>query len=221
MKNRRRGNPNVNGEEYCVNSEYSTEEIDQQDIEDMKKDGLSCIYAQVSEASLSSIFKTRNLFSTSTRYSKGIFVDGMSSSTDLSNGGGKSVFTRMHTKNSQKTGNWYTGVSKPAIIFPPEILQRVDCYAYPDDKFGSLSPSTFDNRVSPEQLLKKMNTHYNCSNEIMFQDAIPMTEAKYIVCQDPGHCIQNLKNAGILEIGGQSLEKSVITPANFQSLSNI
>ncbi|MDA1060469.1 MAG: hypothetical protein O3B47_01610, partial [bacterium] len=203
-----------------VHSEYSAERVVPVSVAKLKGKGLHSVYHQFNSSVLENIFKAKSLMSTSTRWSKGILQSGMSSTTDMAKGGGTEVFTRIHTKNSAKSGIWYSS-GKPALVYKPEIFSRMDCYCYSSDQYGSKQPSTYSQRVSPLKLTEMMSSHYATGHEVMFHDAINLDDAAYLVVDNPTSYIARLEKMGITEVGGKPLSQFVISESKFQSLNSV
>ncbi|MFH1218742.1 MAG: hypothetical protein V1679_02790 [Candidatus Peregrinibacteria bacterium] len=206
--------------EIVIHDEYKTAKVNPTNVETLKNNGLHCLYHQFEPDKMVAILKSGKLLSTSTRWSKGILKDGMSSTSDLQRGGGAEVFLRMHTKSSVGKDQWYNS-SKPAIIFSPKLFQRLDCYCYSSDNFGSQNPGTFEQRISPAKLLSILNSNYITNHEVMFHDAVDIGELLYIVHDSPNEVLNKLKDAGITQIGGKPVEDIVISKNQFENLNNI
>ena len=215
----RRGNPHVVDQTDAVHPEYEAKQVAPSTVENLRKKGLHSVYHQFSMDTLEEIFRIRTLLSSTTRWSKGVMTKGMSSTVDHKDGGATEVFTRIHTKHS--TNLWYKQ-DDPAIVFPPEVLERLDCYCYKSDKYGSKLPDVFSQRISPEQLVDMMMANYDTGNEIMFFDALDaVQDAAYIVCKnnnEVNHVKSKLTTLGITSIGGKPLHKAVITRDQFSSI---
>lgn len=204
------------GSTVAVHNEYSAETVENASVETLKKHGLHSMYHQFDLDITGPLFKAGNLMCTTTRWSKGVLKSGMSSTTDLGNGGATEVFMRCHTNQSASQSTWYN--SKPAVVFSPELLTRLDCYCHSSDKYGSKLPGVFDERISPAQLLKQLSQVYQSNHEVMMYDAVDLKDAEYIVYSNPQEVIYRLKQAGITNIGGKPLEKAVITPDQFRKI---
>ncbi|GEM_PF-6761714 len=203
-----------------VHKEYKAEQVGPVSVEKLQTKGLHSLYHQFDMSILEEMFKTGTLLSTATRWAKGILKDGMSSLTDLSNGGGREVYMRIHTKKS--LNNWGSS-EKPAVIFAPGLFNRMDCYCYASDKYGSKLPDVFSQRVSPEKLVGMMNANYNSGHEVMFHDAVDLRaeNAAYVVCSSASQAAEvkaRLKQIGVTNIGKKTLEQAVITRSQFQSV---
>ncbi len=203
-----------------VHSEYSAELVKPASVEELRKKGLHSVYTQFSGDHLESMFKMGKLLCTSTRWAKGVLTHGMSSTPDMESGGATEVFTRILTNHATQGGYWYNS-GKPALVFRPEIMSRLDCYCYASDQYGSKKPGTFSQRISPAKLVEQMSVSYNTSNEVMFHDAISIDDAAYLVCDDPATYIARLKKIGITSVGGKPLSEFVISKAKFKSLKQI
>lgn len=215
LKKIRRESHDPANHQRAVHSEYQAEEVVPESVAALRQKGLHSVYHQFPLSALEHIFRTGKIMSTATRWSKGILADGMSSATDMSNGGATEVFTRIHT--AQSLGTWYSS-DKPALVFSPALLGRMDCYCYSSDQFGSKLPGVFDQRISPEKLVSMMSSSYSSGHEVMFHDAINVQEAAYIVYHTPSAVIAKLKAFGITTLGGKPLEQAVITPQQFKSV---
>ena len=204
-----------------IHGEYQASQVSKETVEKMKEKGLHSVYHQISLSNLEAAFKCGNVLSTTTRWSKGILEEGMSSDTDLANDGASEVFSRIHTNDSAKNNKWYSNGSKPAVIFGPETFERLDCYCYASDKFGSKATGTFGERISPEKLVDTMVSSYHAGNEVMFYDAMDLSKAKYIVFDDKEAVIAKLKAAGVKTLGGKPLDEAVVTQQEFSQIKNI
>jgi Tfp pilus assembly major pilin PilA len=200
------------GSTTSVNPEYQAETLTPEAVEDLKSKGLVCVYQTGAMTQLEHVFKSGTLMSTLTRWSKGLLKHGMSSTKDLSNGGAAGVFTRILTKNA------IDSLPEGSYVFRPSILQRMDCYCYTSDQFGSKIPGTFDQRVSPTKLVESMMNYFNTGNEVMFHDAVPVDEVMYIVHSNPPAITARLKKIGVTQIGGKPLEEAVITKEQFKKI---
>lgn len=191
------------------------------DINKLKEMGLHSIYEHFDISQLEQIFKSEALISTKSRWSKWILIHWMSSTTDMTNGWATSVFTRILTNNAVKKWLWYN--SSPCIIFDPSLFERLDCYCFASDKFGSKLPWVFDQRLSPEKLVQSMSSSYNTWNEVMFHDTISIWEAskyiKYLVYDQPKKIIERLKKIWITKIWGKPLEEAVISREKFKTIT--
>ncbi len=212
----RKGSAQASGDTASIHDEYDALLAKPEEIDKLKTLGVHSVYHQFSDDNLEAIFKSGQAFCTSTRWSKGIFKGGMSPTEDLVKGGATEMFTRMHLKSS--LGSWYN--EKPALVFPVKFLQRLDCYCYATDQYGSKMPGVFNQRISPEQLAKQLQSYYVTNHEIMFRDALPVAQAAYLVVSDPGSYIKRLEAIGVTQIGGRPLKEAVITRSKFASINN-
>lgn len=202
----------------AVHPEYEASQTNEQLVQELKEQGLHSLYHSFKLEHLESIFGAGQLLSTTTRFSKGLFAEGMSSLKDVETGGATEAFTRIHTKDSAKKGIWY-GSGKPALVFGPELFKRMDHYCYTSDTYGSKVPSAYEQRVDPKTLVKMMVNNYSSSNETMFFDAVSLQDARYIVYSNPAEIIARLEKLGIKKLGGKSLKEAVITPEQFKSIN--
>lgn len=217
LKNIRQESYDAAGSITDIHPEYSAEKVQEISVENLQGKGLHSVYHQFDLDVIASMFKAGKLLSTSTRWAKGVLKSGMSSTTDMGNGGATEVFMRCHTKKSAQNSIWYA--SKPAVVFGPSLMARMDCYCFASDLCGSKMPGVFDQRISPEKLITQLNSVYSPGHEVMMYDAVDLSEAQYIVYDNPSDVIEKLKAAGIHTIGGKPLEKAVITREQFKKIN--
>lgn len=212
----RKDNADPSGQAISVHGEYDAETATPSSLEELQKLGLHSMYHQFDLDVLDQMFQAEKLLCTTTRWSKGVLKSGMSSTQDLGNGGATEVFMRCHTKNSVQ--NWTGTSNKPAVIFGPKLLTRLDCYCYASDKYGSKMPGVFEQRIGPSQLIKQLVTAYTAGHEVMMHDAVDLGDAQYIVYDNPASVIERLTAIGITTIGGKPLKEAVITREQFKKV---
>lgn len=127
------------------------------------------------------------------------------------------VFTRIATPEGlrmQKEESLYGG--EAVFIFENDILDRLDWYAFNEDKYGGTDQKAFIWRVAPTELFEEQKQNFELSNEQMFRLGISLTKLKYIACgseKSAKAIVYTLLEAGINEINGRPLEEViVITP---------
>ena len=136
----------------------------------------------------------------------GMWMDGMSSSSDMGHGSSQFVFIRQNknvTENSSDYGLQH-------IYYSPNILKRTHNYAYDSDQFGEMklksTQSYFD--------FDSMASHTGSGNEVMIKHHVSLLDDIEIVTfEDPKfrtQVIQQLKDAGITEIRGVPVEKRFV-----------
>lgn len=156
---------------------------------------------------------SNGMLSSHQRYRQGILVDGWSTWEDFKRGGANSVFTRTiseHTEQREFGMSFLNGIN---LIFNPKIWDRLDFYLYSSDCFGNTSDEFFKNRLSPEEYLSQIaDGTYGKNNEQMFRRCIPIDMFMGILVRsrkEKAHMIKELKEAGIFNINGKSLNSFI------------
>ncbi len=150
---------------------------------------------------------------------------GASVDADMERGGGDSVFGRIVTKRAIKDKMEYSNAFKGGvyeIIYSPKVLERLDWYAYDGDNFGSTLPHAWNSRPGAEDFIRKMNSSYSSSNEIMFRSALSAEDAVGIVCEDDQlrrNLIDNFKANGVTKINGKSISAFVTVSSQMKEFS--
>ena len=159
----------------------------------------------------SEIFKVlrEGLLSSSERYARGVFREGMSTLEDFQEGGADSVFTRILTKE------WREKKHGSFVIFKPELFDRTDWYSYKNDRFGSTDEEIFKHRLSPDELMGKIandKDYMYRSNEQMFRTGIGASYIEAIEVDDitRGQIISELRKMGLTEFDGRPIESVII-----------
>jgi hypothetical protein len=147
------------------------------------------------------------LLSSTSRYDRGVFVNGMSTSEDFRTGGADGVFTRMARsarEATEKGGNF-------RLVIDRKELGRMDWWAYDGDRYGTTDIDKMTGRMSVPNLLKEAPD--SCTNEFMFQKGVSMTKVKRIVTRGSEtrqSLLAELKKRGIAKYNGVPVEKFVI-----------
>jgi hypothetical protein len=213
----RKGSAQPTGSDKTVSDEHQASQVTPAEIEKLRQKGLHSLYHQFNPNALEAMLESGALMSTELRRSKGKTESGMSSSTDMVDGGATEVFLRMHTGDSLDKGQWYSS-GKPAFIFRPSMFERMDCFCYGSDKFGSKVPATLKQSFSPEQLVTNMGAYYNTGHEVMFKESVNLDTVAYIVCDNKKQMIAKLKKiTGKNTFNGIALEDFVISRAELKS----
>lgn len=152
---------------------------------------------------------TQGLMCTTERYSRGVMIDGMSSTSDMYTGGADSVFTRIANKSRREK------MKGAVVVFKPEVFDRTDWYSYSYDKFGSTDDDSFAERLSPDAIFAKLtdpNGRYLVKNEQMFRTGIGagFIESIEVDSSSRDGIIAELRSMGLEEINGRPIEEVVI-----------
>lgn len=173
---------------------------------------IALVHSTINAASIPQILRT-GLMSTSERLLFGNSEVGLSSVADLRLGGGESVFTCAVTANSLRTTEDEIGTyGGTLIVLKPELMDRTDMYAYGDDNFGRTDPITFDQRLTPEELLSQISEkgiNQMSGNEQMFKHGIPVEAIAGISVSrqaDKEKMIATLHADGITAVNGVIIE---------------
>ena len=130
------------------------------------------------------------LLSSQERYSRGAFVDGLSTVKDFHTGGADSVFTRTfaeQAKTNRDLSPHEEGGRSYFIIMDPNLYNRTDFYSYPKDLYGSTAEVPFRLwRQSPDEVLEGQvdGEGFKVDNEQMFRTGIPTESFQAIACFD-------------------------------------
>ena len=140
--------------------------------------------------------KSGGLKSGMERHSRGAFVNGLSTPTDLYTGGADSVFTRTVAENARGgIGEvLFDGKGKGKgeregyfIVMAPDLYNRTDFYSYSKDLYGSTAEIPFRRmRQSPDEVLDDQvhGEGFEERNEQMFRTGIPTESFRAIACFD-------------------------------------
>jgi len=151
-----------------------------------------------SESTIMSMIENGGLSATTTRYSEGIGVSGMSSSSDIQTGGADYIFTRQHT--GAKTG-------RANVTLSGDLLRRLDWFAYASDTYGAQNPNSRSGVHSRNNL---QNVQYTSgSQETMFKHRIDWDDIDSIRIGDTAvrnSVIAKARAKGITHLGRRRLE---------------
>ncbi len=150
---------------------------------------------------------TQGLMCTTERYNRGVMRSGMSSDDDIRDGGADSVFTRV--SNEAQRG-WIMG---PTIVLKPEVFDRTDWYAYPDDEYGSTKDTTFLGRISPDTLIPAATSlRHMSANEQMFRTGIGANFIESVLVHPAARerIITELRSMGLEEVDGKPIEEIIV-----------
>lgn len=155
------------------------------------------------------------LDATTTRWTRGIDINGLSSDKDVKSGGAEYVFMRPRYSHS-------ADLKLGAISFhAPELFRRLDWYAYAADSYGVRNPAhkslfmgatSFTNPNWFGELMAGAKSI--TSPEIMFRGTVPFKHAVEMMVSKEAkvHIIEALKKAGVESINGDSLDLFFTTP---------
>lgn len=164
-------------------------------------------FHSVNKYHLADILRT-GLASTQERYRRGCMAVGLNSYNDLQTGGADSVFVRTVTDaNLSQQDEVFRGT---IIVMNPSIMDRTDWYSYPYDHNGSTTPEALEDRLSPDELLAKINSQpeETRSNEQMFNCGIGAGSFMGIAVESPSHkdeLITLLAEQGVLDCNGTTI----------------
>ena len=184
----------------------------------LKKDGVKGIYHDIWDTK--TIVKILSdpdgsgLVASTQRYSRGLLVDGMSTSTDFGTGGADGVFTRLVAagrRHSKVTG---TG---GRVMVDTDQLGRSDWYFFNRDNYGRAGPAQYAQRkLVPEmgETLRDLSQ----SNEMIFQHGIPVEAMRAVVIPSPtkrASVLKELKAAGVTLVRGKPIEDFIIAEEKY------
>lgn len=157
------------------------------------------------------------------RMSRDPHADGQSVEGDLEHGGANSVFLSMLTKGPGRAhfrDPWMRTWNRPEafIVYKHELLDRIDWFAYDKDEFGETSERVLDRRPSPLEFFRNQYSLNRPTNEIMMPHGIANEDIDCIVLQTEDGVqamVDMLRDRGISQIGGRSLENILITKEQF------
>ncbi|MFZ1302060.1 MAG: hypothetical protein WAQ27_05835 [Candidatus Microsaccharimonas sp.] len=145
------------------------------------------------------------LASTQERHKRSCMAVGLNSYNDLRTGGADSVFVRTVTEaNLSQQDEVFDST---AIIMNPSLMDRTDWYAYSYDHNGSTDPEALNDRLSPDELLAKINSHpeETRTNEQMFNAGIGKESFMGIAVESTFHkdeLVRILLEQGVSECNG-------------------
>ncbi len=182
---------------------------------------------------LINLFKTKALLSSHERLKRGFYIEGLSLQEDLKTGGADNVFLRAISKDSLEKNNFLnieinSIFQNIILIFEPDILDRLDWYAYLEDQFGSKEEEYYKNRILPDEFFTNLSDYKslekNLENEIMFPKGIGIEKIKFIVCPTEEIrelFIKFLEMNNIKELNGKPINDIVIYVKTFEDLFKI
>jgi len=154
------------------------------------------------------------LLSSTQRYARGIFVNGMSTGTDFRTGGADGVFTRVVVRGRRHLSASHYGAR---VLIDPDQVGRSDWYFFNFDNYGRAGPNQFrDRTLVPE--MKDVFRRLSVSNEMVFQHGIPVEALRGVVIPDAStrrRIIRKLREAGITEVNGKPVEKFIMSRERF------
>jgi hypothetical protein len=151
------------------------------------------------------------LMSSSERYRRGLFRNGMSTTKDFDTGGADSVFVRTIRRDEI----YREGLKTGTILLNPTIYERTDWHAYSSDMYGSTSAGALRTSLSPEDLFNQL---LDCTNEQMFRMGIEANAIDAVLVaseEERGRLVEAMKQRGIFQVGERKVEDLVQDRALF------
>jgi len=155
-----------------------------------------------------------NLYSSTSRFSRGKNILGMSTARDLKTGGGDYVFLSPFRK-----GDWIDYNRHSATIFfkPETLLRRTDWYAWRSDKYGVINPKEvfahFDSAdaIDMANWIKELQSA-DGGGELMIQHALSFDDAEFIYVPEVwrDEILTLLRVRGKRTIGGRPIEEVIV-----------
>ena len=149
------------------------------------------------------------LLSSTQRFNRGLFTEGMSTSADFQSGGADGVFTRLVVQGQK---NKSFGVFKARVLIDPGQLGRLDWYFFNHDNFGRAGPEQFAKRSLIPEMKTKAFARLSTGNEAVFQHGIPLEAIRGVVISNAGRrrqIIDELRRRGVTQVNGQPLERFI------------
>lgn len=148
------------------------------------------------------------LLSSTTRFDRGVFIEGMSTIEDFQTGGANGVFTRVANSNKKlkECHNRYR------VTIKTEELGRDDWWAHSSDRYGRSAKSVQGERWDANAISKGWK-EASSGNEVMFQDGVPVSSWKNVIARDVGmknELIAELKKMGVSKVNGKSLDDFIV-----------
>jgi hypothetical protein len=154
------------------------------------------------------------LLSSTQRYSRGIFINGMSTQTDFGTGGADGVFTRIVAKGQKHHEPTSKGVR---LLIDTDQLGRSDWYFFNFDNYGRAGPVQYKQRkLVPE--MKSTLRELSTGNEMVFQHGIPVEAIRAAVvvsAKERELVLQRLRKAGVQSINGKSVEQFIMNKESY------
>ncbi len=187
--------------------EYSTI-VDQGASERYLQEGERLLLHTINDPETLVLMLQHGLLSINERFKQGIPVTGQSVDNDFQSGGADSVFLRA----LQAGGYDKTFLNRIHLLINPQVLDRTDWYAYNYDSYGTIEPSQFNLRPSPEQFFAEQRRISSQTNEIMMRRGIQpemisgvMVDSEALKAQ----IVATLQEAGITEVNGVPIDQFV------------
>jgi len=187
--------------------------VDPENVALASKYNVAYLYHEADKAdAVVNVLKSGELLSTTSRYERGLFVQGASSGTDITTGGADSVFTRIVYDHDIANGERrYKSFGDYVFVFDKQTLERTDWYAYMSDEFGRTTDSTFFSRLGVESHFQRTSGTYSRSNELLFRRSLPLDTLKEVRVPSAQRkaIIDSLKREGITKLNGIPIEKII------------
>lgn len=136
----------------------------------------------------------------------------------LERGGADNVFTRIVTRegiNCAKARDEWSSFNLSGgvhIVFVPDVLDRLDWYAYSSDHYGTTRQAIFAKRLSPKEVFATQRKKYSSGNELMFRTGIPKEKIAALVVTDAqarADLYRILNEADITELNGRPINDCI------------
>jgi hypothetical protein len=182
--------------------------------ERLRKDGVRGLFHDMSSTDALVPILTdpdgSGLLSSTQRYSRGIFVNGMSTQTDFGTGGADGVFTRLVAKGQKDHKPPGKGAR---LLIDTDQLGRSDWYFFNFDNYGRAGPVQYQQRkLVPE--MKATLGSLSTGNEMVFQHGIPVEALRGVVVSDAGErarVLGRLRKAGVQTVNGTPIDQFVMS----------
>ncbi len=156
------------------------------------------------------------MLSSEMRYTNGLAVSGLSTSTDFYTGGADSVYLQMLTEKSCKDHMPLSALnyhSKVRMLISLEALET-GTYQYPFDGFGTrggiFGDSYYLNRPGIQEFVRGLNGYMNPGHEIMVKERIPPSMFQGLVVDDEktrSNLLEHLRKCHIVQKENDNVER--------------
>jgi hypothetical protein len=151
---------------------------------------------------------TKNgIMSSSSRFDRGIFVTGMSTTEDFRTGGADGAFTRLARERRQLESRPY---GKVRFVIRADELGRMDWWAFNADRYGAAGPNQMAERWTAPRMV---TGDIAGSNEVIFQKGIPVSGIEKVVVGSEEHrkrLIRKIRKEGVRKINGKKIEDFIV-----------
>ena len=154
---------------------------------------------------------TSGSLSTLDRHQHGIIAQGASADIDYVSGGAESVFSRLFTSNMKPITGLYPLHGEFQILYDLALVERGG-FCYPDDKYGTKEPATYQNRPSIVKLahdIQKGDPEDFLSNEIVVYKRIAPRFMKALLVktqEKKDKLVKTLRDKGLITVNDKMEE---------------